>query len=40
VTTVGLQLAEPDPVAPPVRRRLRRLRAALRRARSRLRRKG
>jgi len=40
VTTVGLQLAEPDPVAPPARRRLRRLRAALRRARSRLRRKG
>src|SRR5262249_53130913 len=39
VTTVGLQLAEPDPVAPPVRRRLRRLRAALRRARSQLRRK-
>jgi potassium/hydrogen antiporter len=39
VTTVGLQLAEPDPVAPPARRRLRRLRAALRRARSRLRRK-
>jgi potassium/hydrogen antiporter len=39
VTTVGLQLAEPDPVAPPGRRRIRRLRAALRRARSRLRRR-
>jgi cell volume regulation protein A len=39
VTTVGLQLAEPDPVAPSARRRLRRLRAALRRARSRLRRR-
>jgi cell volume regulation protein A len=39
VTTVGLQLAEPDPVAPSTRRRLRRLRAALRRLRSRLRRR-
>jgi cell volume regulation protein A len=39
VTTVGLQLAEPDPVAPSARRRLRRARAALRRMRSQLRRK-
>jgi len=39
VTTVGLQLAEPDPVVPSARRRLRRLRAALRRARAQLRRR-
>jgi cell volume regulation protein A len=39
VTTVGLQLAEPDPMPPPVRRRLRRFKAALRRARAQLRRK-
>ncbi|HEV2955436.1 MAG TPA: potassium/proton antiporter [Xanthobacteraceae bacterium] len=39
VTTVGLQLAEPDPMPPPRRRRLRRFRAALRRARAQLRRK-
>jgi cell volume regulation protein A len=39
VTTVGLQLAEPDPVAPTARRRLRRLKAILRRARAQLRRR-
>jgi potassium/hydrogen antiporter len=39
VTTVGLQLAEPDPMPPPARRRLRRFKAALRRARAQLRRK-
>ncbi|HXW24819.1 MAG TPA: potassium/proton antiporter [Xanthobacteraceae bacterium] len=39
VTTVGLQLAAPDPVAPPLRRRIRRMRAAVRRLRSRLRRR-
>jgi cell volume regulation protein A len=39
VTTVGLQLAEPDPVAPSARRRLRRFRAAIRRWRSQVRRK-
>jgi len=39
VMTVGLQLAEPDPVPLPARLRLRRLRAALRRARAQLRRR-
>jgi len=39
VTTVGLQLAEPDPAPPPVRRRLRRLKAMLRRARAQMRRR-
>jgi potassium/hydrogen antiporter len=39
VTTVGLQLAEPDPMPPRARRRLRRFKAALRRARAQLRRK-
>ena len=39
VMTVGLQLAEPDPVAPQTRRRLRRLKAMLRRARAQLRRR-